>query len=197
PPSPPLSSERRPEAVPPPRKPRGATGSAGRRDALGRPGRGMAGAVMGLALGAASFLHANPTPPLAAPASAHDDWPAYLGGKGRSLYSPLAQINRGNVSRLEVAWTYDTGEKGEYQSNNLIIGGVLYTVTTSRRVVALEAATGRELWTWDPAAEHGGGARRQRGLVYWQDNQGGGQRLFTGAGNHLYALDPKTGQVIR
>ena len=45
------------------------------------------------------------------------DWPVYLGGKGRVLYSPLQQINRDTVSQLEVAWTYDTGDKSEYQAN--------------------------------------------------------------------------------
>jgi len=75
------------------------------------------------------------------------DWPIYLGGKERNLYSPLRQIHRGNVKRLKVVWMYDTGESAEYQANNLIIDGVLYTPTQSRRVVALDAATGRELWT--------------------------------------------------
>ena len=84
-------------------------------------------------------------------AAENTDWSVYLGDKQRSLYSPLAQITRANVDRLAVAWTYDTGEKGEYQANNLIIGGVLYTATPSRRVIALDAATGRERWIWDPA----------------------------------------------
>ena len=66
-------------------------------------------------------------------AAENPDWSVYLGDKQRSLYSPLAQINRANVDRLAVAWSYDTGEKGEYQANNLIIGGVLYTATPSRR----------------------------------------------------------------
>lgn len=51
------------------------------------------------------------------------DWPVYLGGKDRSLYSPLRQIDRGNVAKLEVAWTYETGDKAEYQANNLIVDG--------------------------------------------------------------------------
>eukprot|EP01035_Chromulina_nebulosa_P047889 gene47889-64952_t len=51
------------------------------------------------------------------------DWPAYLGNSHRNLYSPLDQINRSNVAQLQVAWTYDTGEKGEYQANNLIVAG--------------------------------------------------------------------------
>ena len=126
------------------------------------------------------------------------DWPVYLGGKGRNLYSPLDQINRGNVAKLKVAWTYETGDKGEYQANNLIIGGVLYTASPLRKVIALDAATGRELWKWDPQSEKPGvPGKRQRGLVFWQDEKGGNQRLFTGVGNFLYALDPKTGQVIR
>jgi quinoprotein glucose dehydrogenase len=141
---------------------------------------------------AASLLCHN-----ASAASANVDWPTYLGGKGRSLYSPLQQINKGNVAKLKVAWTYDTGEKGEYQANNLIVGGTLYTATPSRKVIALDAATGRELWKWDPRSERPGGGGRQRGLVFWQNERGGEQRLFTSVGNHLYALDPKSGQVIR
>ncbi len=149
----------------------------------------LAGLVMlGLA---GSLLSAATTPPDA-------DWRTYLGNKQRNLYSTLQQVDRTNVAKLAVAWTYDTGEKGEYQANNLIIGGVLYTATPSRKVVALDAATGRELWKWDPANEPraGAGARRQRGLVYWENESGGEQRLFTAVGNYLFALDPKTGRVI-
>jgi quinoprotein glucose dehydrogenase len=129
--------------------------------------------------------------------SSNVDWPVYLGDRARTLYSPLDQINRDNVGQLEIAWTYDTGEAGEYQSNNLIIAGVLYTATPTRKVIALDAATGREIWQWDPAIGRGAGARRQRGLVFWQNEDGGEQRIFTGARNYLYALDPKTGRPIR
>ena len=128
----------------------------------------------------------------------HADWPAYLGGKTRSLFSPLTQITRENVGKLEPAWTFDTGGTGEYQANNLIVDGVLYTPTPSRQVLALDAATGRELWRWDPATERSGkGSGRQRGLVFWQNEQGGERRLFTGVGGFLFALDATTGQVIR
>ena len=125
------------------------------------------------------------------------DWGTYLGDKHRANYSPLRQIDRGNVAQLKVAWTYDTGEKGEYQCNNLVVGGVLYTATSNRIVIALDAATGRELWKWDPAsARSGTGGRRQRGLVFWQNESGGERRLFTAAGNFLFALDPQTGRLI-
>ena len=96
--------------------------------------------------GWAAQLKVGGAPAAASPASL--DWPAYLGDKGRSLYSPLRQINRTNVARLKIAWTYDTGDKGEYQANNLIVAGVLYTASPTRKVIALEAATGRELWQW-------------------------------------------------
>jgi quinoprotein glucose dehydrogenase len=131
-------------------------------------------------------------------ASANADWSTYLGDKERTHYSPLQQINRTNVAKLKVAWTYDTGDKGEYQANNLIVSGVLYTASPTRKVIALDATSGRELWKWDPRSERPGTiGGRQRGLVFWQNETGGEQRLFTGAGNHLYALDPKSGEVIR
>ncbi len=126
------------------------------------------------------------------------DWADYLGSKERNLYSTLEQINRENVGQLKVAWTYETGTEAEYQANNIVIGGVLYTPTATRKVIALDAATGKELWQWDPANEHTGpGSPRQRGLVYWTNDKGGEQRLFTAVNGFLFAIDPKTGQTIR
>lgn len=126
------------------------------------------------------------------------DWAVYLGNKSRNLYSPLDQINRTNVTNLKTAWTYDTGHDAEYQANNLIIDGVLYTPSQTREVVALDAATGEVLWKWDPAEERAGKGRpRQRGLAYWENSAGGERRLFTGVNGFLFALDPATGSVIR
>jgi quinoprotein glucose dehydrogenase len=131
-------------------------------------------------------------------ASQTRDWAVYLGDNARTHYSPLTQITRSNVAQLKVAWIYDTGDRGEYQANNLIVGGVLYTASPTRKVIALDAATGTELWKWDPASERpGAGGGRQRGLVYWENGSGGEARIFTGVGNYLYALDPKSGAVIR
>ena len=144
---------------------------------------------MALSLGSIDALDADPQ---------NADWPVYLGGKGRSLYSSLRQINRDNVSQLKVAWIYETGDKGEYQANNLIVDGILYTPSPKRKVIALDAATGRELWKWDPADERSGKGRgRQRGLVYWENDTGGERRLFTGVGGYLFALDAKTGETVR
>jgi quinoprotein glucose dehydrogenase len=151
-----------------------------------------------IALTSLLFFCANWPIDLGAAGGENVDWPIYLGDKERSHFSPLDQINRSNVARLKVAWTYETGDKGEFQANSLVIGGTLFTASPTRKVIALDAATGTELWKWDPKSERPEpiGAR-QRGLVFWQNERGGEQRLFTGAGNHLYAVDPKTGQTIR
>ena len=126
------------------------------------------------------------------------DWPVYLGGKERNLFSSLAQINRKNVKSLEVAWTHDTGHQSEYQANNLIIQGILYTPTATREILALDAGTGKTIWKWDPGQEKTGrGGQRQRGLVYWENDQGGERRLLTGVKGHLFAVDPDTGKTIR
>lgn len=78
------------------------------------------------------------------------------------------------------------------------MNGILYTPSPTRKVIALDAATGKELWKWDPAKERSGkGRARQRGLVYWENDAGGEQRILTGVGSFLFALDAKTGAVIR
>lgn len=124
------------------------------------------------------------------------DWPVYLGDKATTHYSTLNQINKENVVRLREAWTFDTGEKGEFQSNGLVIGGVLYTATTSRKVLALDAVTGKLRWSFDPAElRPGNQGRRQRGVTYWES--GNDKRIFTGAGPYLYALNATNGKIIR
>jgi len=80
----------------------------------------------------------------------HDgEWTSYGRDPGGSKYSPLAQINRDNVTRLRVAWTYDSHDafKGsEMQSNPVVVDGVLFATTPTLKVVAVQADTGREIW---------------------------------------------------
>src|SRR4029079_16137224 len=86
--------------------------------------------------------------PLAQSAAADVEWTQH-GGTNNIRFSPLTQIDRTNVGRLRVAWTYDYGDafKGsEMQSNPVVVGGVLYATTPTLKVVAVDAATGRERW---------------------------------------------------
>ena len=119
------------------------------------------------------------------------DWLAYNGGVDGDHYSPLKQINRGNVHRLKVAWRFDTGEKGQIQTNPLIVGGTLYGYTPSQKVIALDAATGQLKWKFDSGIN---GTQPVRGFAYWTD--GRESRLFAGIMNFLYCLDPTTGKPV-
>src|SRR5579883_3106282 len=78
------------------------------------------------------------------PPESQTEWPSYGGGPDGIRYSSLTQINRANVSQLQVAWTFDSDEgPGGTQCQPLVAGGVLYAVTPNHNVVALDAATGK------------------------------------------------------
>ncbi|HEY1901563.1 MAG TPA: c-type cytochrome [Terracidiphilus sp.] len=118
-------------------------------------------------------------------------WPAYNGGLNGDHYSQLKQINRANVQRLKLAWTFDTGEKGGIQDNPLIVGRTLYAYTPTEKVVALDAATGKLKWKFDSGIE---GTQPDRGITYWVD--GNRPRIFAGVLNFLYCLDAETGKPV-
>ena len=130
------------------------------------------------------------------------DWPSYLGGEDRSHYSTLAQITPANVQRLEVAWMYRSGDfkpdmRKQIQCNPLVVGGVLYGTTALQKLVALDAATGRELWRFDPHTDGRSkmGDVRHRGLAYW--TKGGDRRLVLAHDRYLYVVDAGTGRLVR
>jgi len=127
------------------------------------------------------------------------DWPHYHGDPAQTHYSPLAQIDRDNVHRLDVAWSFDTGDAfpgSQMQCNPLVINGVLYALSPKLQVIALDAATGRLLWRFDSLADVPAvGLLRARGLAYWSD--GREHRLFVAARHWLYVLDARSGSPIR
>jgi quinoprotein glucose dehydrogenase len=127
------------------------------------------------------------TPPADVP------WPVN-GGVDNIRYSPLTGITRENVNRLQVAWTYDSHDAfraSEMQSNPIVVDGVLYATTPTLKVVAIDAANGKEIWKFDPSGGASTSPRfRHRGVTVYRD------RVFVTYRSFLYALDRKTGQPI-
>ncbi len=135
-----------------------------------------------------------------------EEWRHYGNDPGGTRYSPLNQINRDNVGRLEVAWEYDTPDftdglsgsptRSAFEATPLMIGGVLYVPTPMDRLLALDAATGRLEWEFNPGLDK---TRRfnlftNRGIGYW--SQGAAERLVLGTQTGLvYSIDRKTGKL--
>jgi quinoprotein glucose dehydrogenase len=116
------------------------------------------------------------------------------GGIDNIRYSPLTQINRATVGRLQPVWTYDSHDafKGsEMQSNPIVVDGLLYVTTPTLKVVAVDARTGREVWKFDPSGGTSTGRFRHRGVTVHKD------RVFVTYRSFLWALDRKTGEPIR
>jgi quinoprotein glucose dehydrogenase len=143
-------------------------------------------------------------------AAALGEWPNYGNDAGGSRYSPLTEIDRENVARLRVAWTYRTGETvGEpgpyghyaFEATPLMVEGALFFSTPYNRVIALDAETGKERWAWDAKVDR----RRRvaiatsRGVSTWLDAEAGPdracrRRIFVGTVDaRLVALDAATG----
>lgn len=123
--------------------------------------------------------------------SSTQEWRVYGGNADGTRYSNLKQINRETAKNLRVAWEFPAGSDGGLQTNPLVIGRTMFVYTTSQKVVALDAATGKQLWIFDNGIA---GNQPNRGFSYWSD--GKQDILFAGVMDHLYALNPSTGKVI-
>lgn len=143
--------------------------------------------------------------------AAEVDWPYYGGDQGGMKYSALEDINRDTVQRLSVAWQWSPAEKalaefgtrpGTFQNTPLMIGNVLYVSTPYNRVVALNAESGAELWSYDPKAYEDGQPPNgtgfvHRGVAAWRDAKDGNKlRIFINSRYHLIALDAATGTLV-
>ena len=119
------------------------------------------------------------------------NWHRSHGDSTSSKYSALSQINRSNVHNLKVAWIYrpGTGDRN-IQSNPVMADGLLFTPTGGHHVVALEADTGKKVWSFDPRTEF----PAKRGLVWWKGNADIAPRIYFPAGSYLVALDAKSGK---
>ncbi|MDP9065393.1 MAG: PQQ-binding-like beta-propeller repeat protein, partial [Pseudomonadota bacterium] len=145
-----------------------------------------------------------------AAATAANEWPYYGGDAGGSKYSALADIHRGNVSRLRLAWQWRTGEEpsatfgtspGMFEATPVMVDGVLYLTTPYNRVVALDPATGREKWSYDPQAYQAGQVPNgtgfvHRGVAVWRDSRRHALRVLLNTRNRLIELDAASGRPI-
>ena len=135
------------------------------------------------------------------------EWPYVGGGQAQTKYSTVGDITAANVGELEIAWQWDPKEAplaqygtrpGPFQATPVMVGNVLYLSTMYTRVVALDAETGAELWSFDPGVYEGGpkGAGptgfKHRGVAYWSG--GDERRIFLNSRDRLYAIDAATGR---
>ncbi|GAB4046566.1 outer membrane protein assembly factor BamB family protein [Spirosoma litoris] len=119
------------------------------------------------------------------------NWPQYGGRPDQSKFVNLSQITKQNVGQLKVAWHYPTADKVEYLFNPIIAGGMMYVLAKNNSLVALDAATGKEIWihanlngiTW-------------RGINYWESKDRTDRRLLFCLNNTLQAIDAQTGKSI-
>jgi quinoprotein glucose dehydrogenase len=120
------------------------------------------------------------------------NWPAYGGGPEETRYSKLKQIDRSNVARLRIAWSFDTADgPGNPETQPIMVDGVVFGLTPKHKVVALDAANGKLLWRFDCGIV-GRGANRS--VVYWAS--GDDRRLFAAVHSFIYGLDARTGKII-
>ncbi|MGH8314714.1 MAG: PQQ-binding-like beta-propeller repeat protein, partial [Steroidobacterales bacterium] len=139
------------------------------------------------------------------------DWPYYGGDEFGQRFSPLDEITRDNVTGLKVAWIYHTGELGAgfakrdalaFEATPIHVEHTLYLSTPTSIVIALDAASGRERWRYDPAIDRGAryAEAASRGVSYWSANGGHGtevcaERIFEGTLDaRLIALDAHSGK---
>ncbi len=138
------------------------------------------------------------------------DWVSYGGDKASSKYSPLSQIDGGNFNRLKVAWTWRSIDETVLKANPqlktwvweatpLMVGGVLYVSTSLSQVAAIDAATGKTRWVYDPETWKNGTPSNNgfvhRGVTYWAD--GDDRRILYGTGDgYLVCLNAQTGKPV-
>src|SRR6266550_2247976 len=164
-----------------------AAQAAGTGVPVGRPAHARAGKVRGAAT----------------------EWLNYAGDKASSKYSLLTQISGGNFNRLRTAWTWRSAEEEVAKANHLktwvweatplMVGGVLYISTSLSQVAAIDAATGKTIWVYDPKSYETGQPTNlgfvHRGVAYWTD--GKAERIFIGTCDaYLVAIDARTGQPV-
>ena len=134
-------------------------------------------------------------------------WVQYNGSDENIHYSSLTQIDTGNVKQLQVAWEYhsggvDTANHSQMQCNPIMIDGLLYGTTPNMKLFAIDAATGKEKWQFNPFDSLAGNKRmffilnNCRGITYWTDGRDDKRILYT-AGSALYSINALDGKLVK
>jgi quinoprotein glucose dehydrogenase len=143
----------------------------------------------------------------------YKDWKVYGGTSENIKYSSLTQVNTDNVKNLQVAWTYSSGQASatnttDMKTNAIVVDGILYGLNPQLKLFALDAATGKEKWVYDPVTvpEKGKNIGRgpfaystkiSRGIAFYKGSEDDQRILYTPGGGHaLYCIDALTGKVI-
>ena len=138
------------------------------------------------------------------------EWPFFGGDQAGSKYSALTEINRDNVGKLRVAWQWRTGESaraeykttpGVFEVTPLMVDGTLFLSTPYNRVVALDPATGKPKWSYDPLAYQDGQVPNgtgfvHRGVAFWRDSSNHRGRIVMNSRAKLIELDAETGKPV-
>ena len=130
------------------------------------------------------------------------EWRSYGRDPGGTRHSPLTEITRDNIGRLEPAWTYHHGESlpeagregPAFETTPIVAGGLMYLTSPAGRVIALDPETGAERWTFDPRPARPVANGRHRGVAYWESGED--RRILAGTPDgRLVALDAVTGKL--
>ena len=116
------------------------------------------------------------------------EWRDYAGGPDSSRFAASTEITKANVNRLHVAWSYPAGQT---DFNPIVARGVVYGRGVNGSFVALDAATGKLIWTHE-----GVQGFTSRGVNYWEAKDGKDRRLIFSVANLLQELDAQTGEPI-
>ena len=142
----------------------------------------------------------------------YKNWEVYGGTKDAMHYSSLTEVDTNNVSQLLVAWTYHTGDAdtashSQIQCNPIVIDGILYALTPKMKMFAVDAATGKQIWVFDPKTYIAVDTNEQkrlsmqftntgRGVTYWTDGKDD-KRVFYTAGPYLICVNAVTGKAVK
>jgi quinoprotein glucose dehydrogenase len=135
----------------------------------------------------------------------YSDWKIYGGSGDNIKYSDLKQVDTTNVNQLKVAWVYhseneDQSKYGPMECNPIIVNNTLFGVSPRLKLFAVDAATGKEKWHFDPADTSGNktwarnSINMNRGVAYWAD--GDDRRIIYTVGPIAFAVNAETGKLI-